>query len=84
MTVQINNEDSAIKGTMDSDWNPVMQPYRDEVRKRWNDFLLMKYFDREHLEKAWTWEGQCALKETEDPNAGTVEIVKGKFLSACK
>ena len=76
MTVQINNEDSAIKGTMDSDWNPVMQPYRDEVRKRWNDFLLMKYSDREHLEKAWTWEGQCALKETEDPNAGTVEIVK--------
>ena len=79
MTVQINNEDSAIKGTMDSDWNPVMQPYRDEVRKRWNDFLLMKYSDREHLEKAWTWEGQCALKETEDPNAGTVEIVKGNF-----
>ena len=64
---------------MDSDWNPVMQPYRDEVRKRWNDFLLMKYSDREHLEKAWTWEGQCALKEKEDPNAGTVEIVKGNF-----
>lgn len=79
MTVQINNEDSAIKGTMDSDWNPIMQPYRDEVRKRWNDFLLMKYSDREHLEKAWTWEGQCALRETEDPNAGTVEIVKGNF-----
>ena len=35
ITVQINNEESAIKGTMDNDWNPAMQPYRDEVQRKW-------------------------------------------------
>ena len=34
ITVQINNEDSAIKGTMDTDQREEMQPYRDEVQNR--------------------------------------------------
>ena len=41
ITVQINNEESAIKGTMDNDWNPAMQPYRDEVQRKWNHFLCL-------------------------------------------
>ena len=79
VTVQINNEDSAIKGTMDNDWNPAMQPYRDEVQRRWNHFLLSKYDTRERQKIAWTSEGKCGLKEEEDPEKGTVEIVHGSF-----
>lgn len=57
ITVQINNEESAIKGTMETDYREDMQPYRDEVQKRFNDFLLMKYATRERLKEAWTFEG---------------------------
>ena len=49
ITVQINNEDSAIKGTMETDQREEMQPYRDEVQNRFNSFLLMKYGTRERL-----------------------------------
>lgn len=79
MTVQINNEDSAIKGTMDSDWNPEMQPYRDEVNEKWNKFLLEKYGSREELKRAWTFEGVSALKDDEDPTQNTVKPVLGDF-----
>lgn len=79
VTVQINNEESAIKGTQESDWIPEMQPYRDEVRRKWNHFLLNKYENRESLEKAWTYDGKCALREDEDPEQGTVSVVPGNF-----
>lgn len=73
ITVQINNEDSAIKGTMETDQREEMQPYRDEVQNRFNSFLLMKYGTRERLKEAWTFEGKCALGEEEDPEKGTVQ-----------
>lgn len=38
-----------------------MKSYRAEVQERFNDFLLMKYHTREHLEEAWTKDGCCAL-----------------------
>lgn len=79
MTVQINNEDSAIKGTMETDPRPEMQPYRDEVQQRFNQFLLAKYGTRERLKQAWTFEGICALGEEEDPVYGTVKGVDGNF-----
>ncbi len=79
ITVQINNEESAIKGTMETDCREDMQPYRDEVQKRFNDFLLMKYAGRERLKEAWTSEGICALGEEEDPAQGTVRGVDGNF-----
>lgn len=79
MTIQINNEDSAIKGTMDSDPIPAMESYRKEVRKKWNHFLMTKYGSRSHLAEAWTWDGQCALGGSEDPEKGTVEVVQGGF-----
>lgn len=79
MTVQINNEDSAIKGTMDSDYNPAMEPYRAEVNKKWNSFLLEKYGDREGLKKAWTFEGVSALGDDENPSNNTVKPVVGNF-----
>ena len=79
ITIQINNEDSAIKGTMDTDARSEMQPYRDEVQQRFNDFLRMKYHTRAALAKAWTHEGVCALQENEDPAQGTVRGVEGGF-----
>lgn len=79
VTIQINNEESAIKGTMETDQREDMQPYRDEVQKRFNHFLLMKYETRERLKEAWTFEGACALLEEEDPVQGTVRGVEGNF-----
>lgn len=79
VTVQINNEDSAIKWPMGADAGEQMKPYRDEVQKRFNDYLLMKYYTRDRLKEAWTHEGICALGEEEDPVQGTVRGVQGGF-----
>ena len=53
VTVQINNEDTAIKGNMGADAAEEMRPYREEVQRRFNDFLLAKYHTREKLAAAW-------------------------------
>ena len=79
VTVQINNEDSAIKWPMGADDGEQMKPYRDEVRRRFNHYLLMKYYTRERLKEAWTKDGVCTLGEDEDPAQGTVEVVQGGF-----
>lgn len=79
VTVQMNNEDSAIKGDMGADLSDQMKPYRDEVQKRFNAFLLAKYETRERMKKAWTHDGVCALGDNEDPALGTVEVVMGDF-----
>lgn len=79
ITVQMNNEESAIKGDMGADMTDQMKPYRDEVQKRFNHFLLAKYETRERMAKAWTHDGVCALKDYEDPGKGTVEAVMGDF-----
>ncbi len=85
MTVQINNEESAIKGNTGSDQGEEMKPYRDEVSRRFGDFLLMKYHTREEMKKAWTLDGDCALGEEEDPAAGTVRGIEGGFYqSVCE
>ena len=79
VTVQINNEDTAIKGNLGGDMSPEMQPYREEVQRRFNQFLLSKYHTREKLAAAWTYEGVCALGEDEDPEAGAVRGIEGSF-----
>lgn len=79
VTVQINNEDSAIKWPMGADDGEQMKPYRDEVQRRFNHFLLMKYYTRERLKEAWTHDGVCALGDDEDPVQGTVKGVDGGF-----
>lgn len=79
VTVQINNEDSAIKGPMGADAGEQMKPYRDEVQRRFNHYLLMKYYTRERLKEAWTYGGVCSLGEDEDPAKGTVRGVAGGF-----
>lgn len=79
ITVQINNEESAIKGSMEADWREEIKPYQDEVRKAFSNFLLAKYQTRQHLQEAWTWNGCCALGEDEDPASGTVKVIPGSF-----
>lgn len=79
MTVQINNEESAIKGNSGSDQGENMRPYREEVGRRFGDFLLRKYGSREALREAWTLEGICSLGDDEDPAAGTVRGIEGGF-----
>ena len=79
VTIQINNEDTAIKGNMGGDAGEEMKPYREEVQKRFNEFLLMKYYTRERLKEAWTHDGCCALGEEEDPAQGTVRGIEGSF-----
>ena len=79
MTVQINNEESAIKGNSGTDQGGNMRPYREEVGRRFGDFLLRKYGSREALREAWTLDGICALGDDEDPAAGTVRGIEGGF-----
>ena len=79
VTVQINNEDTAIKGNMGGDAGEEMKPYREEVQRRFNNFLLAKYHTREKLAAAWTRDGVCALGADEDPAQGTVRGIEGSF-----
>lgn len=79
VTIQINNEDTAIKGNMGGDAGEEMKPYREEVQRRFNEFLLMKYYTRERLKEAWTCHGCCALGDEEDPVQGTVRGIEGSF-----
>lgn len=79
ITIQISNEESFIKGTEDTNGLPEMEPYRRERQERFNTFLRMKYHTRKRLAEAWTFEGQCALGEEEDPEQNTVEVVQGSF-----
>ena len=46
MTLQINNEDSAIKGTADVKDLPGVAPYRKELLEKFGHFLLAKYGSR--------------------------------------
>ena len=79
ITVQMNNEESALKGNTGADAGEEMKPYRDEVQRRFGDFLLMKYHTRDRLKEAWTENGVCALGEDEDPAEGTVRVIEGSF-----
>lgn len=75
MTVQINNEESAIKGCED------IQSYKDEVAYKFSHFLLSKYGSRDGLLEAWTdpESGVSALGDDEDPVKGTVQVPMGSF-----
>lgn len=79
VTVQINNEESAIKGTVRAEELEDVRPYQEEIQKSFSHYLLMKYQTRERLKEAWTHEGICALGEDEDPEKGTVRGVDGGF-----
>lgn len=80
VTVQMTNEDSAIKSTAEQKDNPEFAPYREEIQRKFNHFLLAKYDTRENLAAAWTFRGVCALGDGEDPALGTVRMVEGSFV----
>lgn len=80
ITIQMNNEESAIKGTADMKDLENIKPYREELQRKFNHFLLMKYDNRKNLADAWTFEGVCALGDEEDPAENTVRIAEGSFL----
>lgn len=79
MTIQIANEDSAFKGNEFLDCREAA-PYHEELQRKFNHFLSMKYDTREKLKKAWTYRGVCGLGEDEDPEKGNVRIIEGDFL----
>ncbi|KWX87033.1 hypothetical protein AMQ83_15485, partial [Paenibacillus riograndensis] len=79
MTIQIANEDTFIKGTGDIKNEKGIEPYRQELQRRFNWYLLAKYDTRKNLAEAWTFNGICALGEAEDPEAGTVQFPEGDF-----
>ncbi len=81
VTVQINNEDSAIKWPLgpDADDAGRVEPYWKEVQRRFSHYLLMKYGTRERLKEAWTHDGVCGLGEEEDPVQETVKMPEGSF-----
>lgn len=79
MTIQINNEDSVFKGTGDIKDAKGIVPYRQELQRRFNRYLLAKYDKRKNLANAWTFNGVCALGAEEDPETGTVLFPEGSF-----
>lgn len=79
ITIQISNEDSVLKGTENIKDVESIIPYRQELQRRFNNFLLAKYDTRKNLANAWTWHGICALGEEEDPEAGSVLFPEGSF-----
>lgn len=80
MTIQINNEDSVLKGTEEYESFVASHPYQLELEKRFSHFLLMKYGTRENLAEAWTFNSVCVLSDQEDPNVGNVKLAQGDFL----
>lgn len=80
VTVQMTNEDSAIKSTVEHAGSADFAPYREEIQRKFNHFLMTKYDTRANLAAAWTADGVCALGEDEDPAKGTVRMVEGGFV----
>lgn len=75
--VEITNENGMIWNPYGSGtgWHDIPEPYRSELKEKWNVWLLNRYGNRTELDKAWTsgW-GEHSLKSYEDPMAGTVEL----------
>ena len=90
--IEVLNENSLIeawlKGNlksepsdMDMTWRDVPKPYTEDLARRWNQFLAMKYASRADLSSAW--EGD--LREFEDAALGSVRRLEpGEFKSAAK
>ena len=75
MTIELANEDSAFFDNNRIRHYPGWSSYFDEMQERFNHFLLMKYNNRSNLERAWTFEGKCALRQEEAPEEGSVRLL---------
>lgn len=76
MAVQLLNEDSVFFIPDKRRSSPRCRAYYEELRRRFNYFLLAKYDTCAHLREAWTENGVCALNEGEDPEKGTVQLIR--------
>jgi hypothetical protein len=61
--VEILNEDSLF-------WGEIAQPFRDELGRKFADWLRKKYSDAAGLQKAWTVDGKSPLAEGEGLGSG--------------
>ncbi len=66
--VEICNESGFFLNASTTD--NLVEPYRSELRQRWNDWLAKKYSSRAELLNAWG----DALKPDEDPSLGNVAL----------
>jgi hypothetical protein len=56
-------------------WGDLVAPYRDDLQRRWNEWLLGKYGDTPTLAEAWTdADSRCGLLPGEALEQGTVEL----------
>ena len=83
MTVQIANEDSAFFTFGETQPGNPRYPYLEEIKRRFNQFLLAKYGTRKQLKAAWTFENQCGLEADEDPEAGAEYLHKCSKCNRC-
>lgn len=75
--VEITNENSVFYF---SNTSLTLPAYFDELKARWNRWLLEQYKDRAGLARAWTNDkGECALVADEDPARGTV-LLPARYL----
>jgi len=57
------------------DWANLVSPYREDLERRWNEWLKEKYGDTATLIEAWTdSEGCCGLLQGEKLENGTVRL----------
>lgn len=53
----------------------LKSPYREELVRQWNLWLLSRYGSREILQRTWTDDrGRCGLRASEDPARNTVAL----------
>ncbi len=55
-------------------WRSMPQPYGDEFKAQWNDWLKKQYGTNDKLRAAWTQNGQSSLGANESLENGSVEI----------
>ncbi len=56
-------------------WRDLVAPYRDELQRRWNEWLLGRYGDTPTLAEAWTdADSRCGLLPGEALEQGTVQL----------
>ncbi len=69
---EMSNEDALLLWWS---WSQLPQVYRDDLRARWNQWLVNRFRDREGLAARWTaGDGVVGLADDEDPAAGTVRL----------
>ena len=57
------------------DWSDLVSPYREDLQKRWNEWLQEKYGDTATLAEAWTdADGHRGLLADEKLEGGTVRL----------